>query len=278
MELIVESSSARTEWVLTEKGVPADHAFSEGINPFLQTRREISRSVRLNLPDTFFKRKLKKVYFYGIGCTIDSKKEMVESSLIAQFKSRVEVESDLLGASRGLFGNKPGIVCIIGSDSSSCFYDGTHIAKNVLSGGYVLDGEGGGSMLGKLFLSDVLKELAPAEIMEAFYDKFRIIPANILESVYHLPNPSRFLGTVAYFLAEYTDNEYVHNLIAGNFRRFFERNIMQYDYHSYPIRVIGSLAFDCSSILTDTVEKLGISISKIQATSMKGLIKYHAAY
>ena len=41
--------------------------------------------------------------------------------------------------------------------SNSCFYDGKSVVKNVRAGGYILGDEGSGAVLGKMFLSDVLK-------------------------------------------------------------------------------------------------------------------------
>lgn len=64
MKLIAESGSTRTEWALVEDNRLIQRAFTEGLNPFFQTRREISRSVRLGLPEHFFKRKLEQVYYY----------------------------------------------------------------------------------------------------------------------------------------------------------------------------------------------------------------------
>ena len=63
MKLIAESGSTRTEWALVEDNHLIQRVFTEGLNPFFQTRREISRSVRLGLPETFFKRKLEQVYY-----------------------------------------------------------------------------------------------------------------------------------------------------------------------------------------------------------------------
>ena len=57
MKLIAESGSTRTEWALVEDQQLIQHAFTEGLNPYFQSRREISRSVRLGLPEVFFKKK-----------------------------------------------------------------------------------------------------------------------------------------------------------------------------------------------------------------------------
>ena len=119
MKLIAESGSTRTEWVLVEDNNLIQRAFTEGLNPFFQTRREISRSVRLGLPELFFKKKLEQVYFYGAGCSSHEKKNILGASLVAQFKTPIQVESDLLAAARGLFKCEAGIACILGQKRQS---------------------------------------------------------------------------------------------------------------------------------------------------------------
>ena len=238
MKLIAESGSTRTEWALVEDNRLIQRAFTEGLNPFFQTRREISRSVRLGLPEHFFKRKLEQVYYYGAGCTSYEKKNVLGASLVAQFKTPIQVESDLLAAARGLFKCEAGIACILGTGSNSCFYDGKIVVKNVRAGGYILGDEGSGAVLGKMFLSDVLKGLAPKDVTADFFEKFRISPNEVMESVYNRPFPNRFLSTISYFLADYTNDDYVFELITGNLRNFFTRNVCQYDYKNYPIRFV----------------------------------------
>lgn len=276
MKLIAESGSTRTEWVLVEDNNLIQRAFTEGLNPFLQTRREISRSVRLGLPELFFKKKLEQVYFYGAGCSSHEKKNILGASLVAQFKTPIQVESDLLAAARGLFKCEAGIACILGTGSNSCFYDGKIIAKNVKAGGYILGDEGSGAVMGKHFLSDVLKGLAPKDITNDFYDKFRINANEVMESVYNRPLPNRFLATVSYFLADYLNEDYVYNLITSNLRSFFTRNVCQYDYQNYPVRFVGSLAHYYAELLRETAKEFGIDLKTIEETSINGLIEYHA--
>ena len=96
--------------------------------------------MRLGLPEHFFKRKLEQVYYYGAGCTSYEKKNVLGASLVAQFKTPIQVESDLLAAARGLFKCEAGIACILGTGSNSCFYDGKIVVKNVRAGGYILGG------------------------------------------------------------------------------------------------------------------------------------------
>ena len=276
MKLIAESGSTRTEWALVEDNHLVQRVFTEGLNPFFQTRREISRSVRLGLPDSFFKKKLDQVYYYGAGCSSYEKKNILGASLVAQFKTPIQVESDLLAAARGLFKCEAGIACILGTGSNSCFYDGKIIVKNVKAAGYILGDEGSGAVLGKLFLADLLKGLAPKELANEFHEKFRISVNDVMESVYNLPFPNRFLGTIAYFLGDYMDNEYVYNLLTNNLRSFFNRNVCQYDYINYPIRFVGSLAYAYPDILQEVAQEFGVEIDVIEETPMNGLIEFHS--
>jgi len=273
--LLAESGSTKTEWCLVDRDGIAEHFLSDGINPFFQTRKEISRLVRLQLPQIFFRAKINNIYFYGAGCSSIEKKNVVKASLEAQFKTPSVIESDLLGSARALFQDEAGIACILGTGSNSCFYDGENIIKNVKSLGYILGDEGSGASLGKVFLSDCLKGLAPKELIEPFYKKYKIDPDEIMDYVYSKPFPNRLLSVLSFFLYEYLEHPYVNNLVRRNLRSFFERNILQYEYTEFPIRFVGSVAKMYSFILREIAQEIGIYIDVIIENPIKGLIEYH---
>lgn len=274
--LIAESSTTRTEWSLVEGGDVLEHAYTMGLNPFFMTRREISHSIRLELPPDFFKRRWNHVYFYGAGCSGPQKNKIIEASLVAQFKTPVTVMSDLLGAARGLLVREPGLACILGTGSNSCFYDGREIVKNVPALGFILGDEGSGASLGRVFLGDALKGLAPKELTDAFFDKYKVTRAEVLDAVLNNPAATRNLRHYSFFLSEHLDNPYVHDMIAGEFRRFFERNVSQYDYKNYPVSFVGSVATTYSQILLEVAHDFGATIRKILLSSMPGLVAYHS--
>jgi N-acetylglucosamine kinase-like BadF-type ATPase len=275
MKLIAESGSTKTEWSLIEEDNLIEHFNTEGINPFFQTRREISRSIRLGLPERFFKKKIEMIYYYGAGCSSEEKKQAVGASLITQFKTHVQVESDLLGAARGLFLQESGIACILGTGSNSCFYDGKNIMNNVTAGGYILGDEGSGAAAGKEFLADVLKGLAPGGLTNDFLNKNHITVNDIMNAVYNQPLPNKFLNSVSNFFTNYKNEEYVIDIITNNFKRFFTRCVFQYNYRNYPIRFVGSMANNFKELLTNVAQSYDIEISAIEESQMNGLIKYH---
>ena len=85
MHIIADSSNTRTEWVLVDGEQVEERAFTTSLNPFFMSRREISHSIRLELPDSFFKRRWDHVWFYGAGCSAKDKVKTMEMSLVAQF-------------------------------------------------------------------------------------------------------------------------------------------------------------------------------------------------
>lgn len=275
MKIIADSSSTRTEWALVDGTDIVAEASTEGLNPFFQSRREISHCVRLQLPEAFFKRRWDKVYFYGAGCSTEERKDTVKASLVAQFKTPIEVESDLLGAARGMFINSAGLACILGTGSNSCLYDGYGIVQNVKPLGFILGDEGSGSALGKLFLSDCLKNLAPRQLQDEFYAQFNVTPDEIMDSVYVMSLSNKTLSKYSFFLAAHLDNDYIHTLVHDEIMRFFKRNISQYDYVNYPLCFVGAVACTYSDILKEVASEFGASIKKIVPRSMPGLIEFH---
>lgn len=275
MILIAESGSTKTEWCLVDRNGIVEHCLTDGINPFFESRKEISHTVRLQLPPVFFKSKFDKIFFYGAGCSSDEKKNIVKASLEAQFKTPAIIESDLFGAARSLFNNEAGIACILGTGSNSCFYDGSIIAKNIRSLGYILGDEGSGASLGKAFLSDCLKGIAPETLVKPFYEKYKINEDEILDYVYTKPFPNRLLSVLSFFLSEHIAHPYVLNLVYKNLRSFFERNVLQYNYTTSKVRFVGTVAYMYADLLRQIGDELKINIDTIIENPIDGLIRYH---
>ena len=275
IKVIAESSSTRTEWALVQGDKIIEHAYTAGLNPFFQPRREISHIIRLGLPSEFFKRRWSHVYYYGAGCSNPEKNKIVESSLVAQFKTPVTVDSDLVGATRGLLVHEPGLACILGTGSNSCLYDGNQIIKHVRSGGYILGDEGSGAAMGRLFIGDLLKGFVPSDIRDSFVEKFNLNVDLLMDEVYNNPHANRNLRNYGVFLSEHLQNEYVYRLVFNEISRFFERTILQYDYQNYAINFVGSVACQFSEVLLSVASKYGANIKKIVRASMPGLVIYH---
>lgn len=278
MKIIAESSSVRTEWALCDGPVIIEHAFTSGLNPYFKTRRELSHTIRLELPDVFFKRRWDHIYFYGSGCALPDRKKLVESSIVAQFKTPCTVDSDILGAARGLLIDKPGLACIMRTGSNSCSYDGHNIVKNVYGLGFILGDEGSNANIGRLFVSDVLKGLAPHELSRVFLDKFQLTEQMLMDGIYDAQIPSQAIAQYAFFLKDYISDNYVYNLVYNSLMSFFTRNVSQYDYKNNPINFVGSTCVTFEDVLRKVATDFGAHIGKIEQNSLQGLVEYHSKY
>lgn len=273
MILIAESGSSKTDWVLLGNKGEYKRQQTLGINPYHQNTNSIIEIIN-SLIDF---ESVKQIFFYGAGCATDDKKKIIKDSLLQIFPdANCEINSDILAAARSVCGKEKGIACIIGTGSNSCLYDGKNIKHNVPPLGYILGDEGSGAVLGKKLLADLLKGLAPAEIKSAFYQKYNLECANIINKLYKEEAPSRFLAQFTVFISENINSPYISQLVKKSFTEFFERNVKQYDNHTkLPIHFIGSIAFYFKNELEIVATKMGLQIGKIEQSPLEGLIQYH---
>jgi len=276
MKLIADSGSTKTHWCVTDNAVVVKNIFTKGINPFYQTEDEILNEVNLHLMPEVEGLQIDEIFFYGTGCSFPEKKAMVSRALGYHFKCIViEIESDLLGAARSLFGRNKGIACILGTGSNSCLYDGQTIVENVSPLGFMLGDEGSGAVLGKKLVADCLKNQLPAEVKTKFMAQYELTPELILENVYKKPFPNRFLAGFAPFLLQNIEESSIFNLVYDSFDEFFVRNVMQYPLEDVQVGFIGSIAFHFKDTLEIVASERGIEVAAIDQSPMEGLVKYH---
>src|ERR1035437_10032170 len=122
MKIIADSGSTKTAWRLISDGNSVLSIETLGINPFYQGKEEISQFLKDYLL-SHIKETVTEIYFYGAGCAGEEKCKLVKDAILSVIAAFiVEVNSDLLGAARALCCNDPGIVCILGTGSNSCYY------------------------------------------------------------------------------------------------------------------------------------------------------------
>ena len=286
MKLIVETGATKTEWrvvsperepvIIKTAGINLSSMRSDAIEPIvLQAADEFRGMGVLDGVD--------EVYLYAAGLVgqkgekIPDLAKELDKVLTGLFPdARIEYASDMLSAARALSGHNPGIVGILGTGSNSCFYDGEKIVKNVPSGGFILGDEGGGARLGKLFISDFIKGLVPEPVAGEFGREFEVGYHIVVKNVYRGDAPSKYLGSFApWILAHYDSSEYVRTLVEGNFRDFIETFLKQYDYHRYPIGIVGGFGYANRAILEKVAGTCGIKISTIIPAPMDRLVEYH---
>lgn len=277
MILIADSGSTDTTWCLLGDNGYRKEIHTKGLNPYQRTGEqlgyEISTALVSKLPTT----EIEDVYFYGAGCIYD-KIGVMERTIgsLLRVTRHMEVNSDILAAARGLYLNRPGIACILGTGSNSCFYDGEKITQNVSSLGFILGDEGSGAAIGKNFISDLLKDQLGSELKEKFLKEYNTDAGTIMDCVYRRPNPNRYLAGFSPFILKNIGNTSLRTMVKENLKSFFRRNVMQYDYRNYPVSFIGSVAYYYKDLLLEAAEEVGISrIGTIERVPIEGLIRFH---
>lgn len=276
MILIADSGSTKTDWCVVLNDTPIKRIGTKGINPFFQSEEEIQLMLTASLLPQLPEGTINSVYFYGAGCTPE-KAPVIRRAIADSIPiiGNIKANSDMLAAARGLCGHQAGIVCILGTGSNSCFYNGEEIVNNISPLGFILGDEGSGAVLGKLLVGDLLKNQVPPSLKEAFLEQFDLTAPEIIDRVYRQPFPNRFLASLSPFIAQHLAEPAIHQLVLGSFIAFLRRNVMQYDYRQYPAHFIGSVAHYYKEILQEAANETGVEIGKVLQSPMEGLIKYH---
>jgi glucosamine kinase len=141
--------------------------------------------------------------------------------------------------------NENGIACILGTGSNACLYRGGKIEKEAVSFGYILGDEGSGSHLGKLLLKGIFSNNAPAEISQAFHREFPIIELSyILEHLYRLPSPNKFLARFAPFIYKHRQHAYIKSMLEFAFDDFLNEFVIKIaEENDDRIGFLGSIAY-----------------------------------
>ncbi len=188
----------------------------------------------------------------------------------------IEYASDMLGAARAVCGHNPGIAAILGTGANTCEYDGRNMGWKVDCGGFILGDEGSGAVLGKLFITDFIKNYMPEELLKEVKETYpELNYLYIVRKVYGGEAPARFLGSFAPFILErYNKYEYVKELVEGNFKNLFEKTLKQ--YKPLPVGVVGGFGYASREILQRMGKEYGVTFSKFLATPAEGLVEFHA--
>ena len=157
MIFIIESGSTKSDWVLIDDKNNQSFYKTIGFNPYFHSSAIIDSEIRKNAELIALVDEIDRIYFYGAGCSSEELNNIVHNGLSSVFTSaKIIVEHDLLACAYATYDGSPGISCILGTGSNSCYFDGNDLIEEVPALGYVLGDEGSGSYFGKFLLSSYL--------------------------------------------------------------------------------------------------------------------------
>lgn len=276
MIVIADSGSTKTDWKLVQQD-QVKSVTTIGFNPVYHSVTRISGELKKAFTDTLENDQVEAVYYYGSGCQETSRKKIVAAALQAVFtRANIVVEHDLMAAARAACGQEAGIVCILGTGSNSCLYNGTDIADQVTNLGYMLGDEGSGIYLGRLLLSAYFYRELPGFLSEALTSWIPGGRAEVLDKVYSSEAPQAYIASFTKFLFEYKDHHHIQQILERGLFDFIRRHIQKYEGHqNLPIHFIGSVAFHFSDVLTELLEQANMKAGHFLKHPIDHLVQFH---
>lgn len=276
MKLIADSGSTKTDWRLIRETSGPSSFQTRGMNPYFRTSDDIYQELKDTITPEL-RHNVKEIFFYGAGVADQENGNILKEVLSRLFPgAKTETYSDVLGASRALFGNNAGIACTLGTGSNACFYDGRKITKKVPPLGFILGDECSGSGFGKKLLGDYFKLVMPVPLRTQFEQQFSLELIDVLGHVYRTERPNKYLAGFAPFLSTHIHEPYCRKMVEESFQEFFERNVLSLHLKSgFPIGFVGSVAYYFRDIVIRQTEAFGFRRPTILKEPVTGLVAYH---
>ncbi len=265
MIIIADAGSTKVHWAAVEADGAVQTFETPGVNALMMTQEQLSEAFASALGD----RKPEMIYYYGAGCVSSDVCYKVASAFPKG--CCVEVNSDMLGAARALFGHEPGLALIMGTGSNSALYNGESLTKNMPPMGYILGDEGSGAAFGKRMVRLAFRTGRLRPELERFLG---MDYAAVLERVYRQPGANAFLASMVPFIL--THQEHLTDLIDAELDSLFGA-LSNYYKLTQRIRIVGGVAKAMSPRVIAAAALRGFTVDSIQERPMPGLIEYHTS-
>jgi len=278
MIIVADSGSTKCDWILydpqTKQTIETN---TIGFNPFFHDEWFILNEVFANTTLREYGPKATHVYFYCAGGSSKELQMKVARGLYINFKNAdIKVDHDLDGAAFATCEGKPGIACILGTGSNSCYFDGEKIHEEVPALAYILGDEGSGSYYGKWLLRDYFYKRMPDTIRKEFEVWFKPNKDEIFERIYMQPHANVFLASFMRFCSEHRTEQYIRDMVDEGMYDFLNTHVCCYkNYKTVPTHFIGSIAYYFEDVLRKHCTNLNIQVGKITNKPVEGLLQYH---
>ena len=278
MILITDGGSTKCDWILLDQtGDVVLKTRTKGLNPAVVPEENVRERILANQDLQPYVNEVTVVDFYGAGCGTKTPIMMLTKILTEIFPAaKVTVNEDMVAAVYAAT-TEPGIVCILGTGSNSCYFDGTNVHNGIESLGYTLMDEASGNYFGKRLIRDYFYKKMPTQLALEFEKRFNLDPDEIKNHLYKRHNPNMYLASFAEFIFTSTEvNGYFYKLITEGMLKFIEYRILCFkESQNVPIHFIGSIAHFSEDIIKDCMKPYNLELGNIIRRPIDGLIDYY---
>lgn len=281
MIAIVDGGSTKCDWVILESsGKITQKTETLGFNPNIINADLIPQEIEKNQHLFFIKDHLQEIYFYGSGCGTSENKATIETQFKKVFPfANVTVKEDMTAAAYAAYNGKPAIVCILGTGSNSCYFDGNIVRRDLPSLGFLIGDEGSGSAIGKQLLRRFFMKKLPKELHQDFVETYHLTIEEAIKNMYHNSRANAYLAEFNRFVVQRIKHPYFQNMVFDEMKNFFEYQVLPYDEaREAEINFIGSIAFVYEDILRSAAAELNLTVGIIVQKPIESLVEYHKKY
>jgi N-acetylglucosamine kinase-like BadF-type ATPase len=281
MIAIVDSGSTKSDWVILDE---FKNVFLKtetiGFNPNFISRELIVPEIEKNTSLNTVKNSITKIYFYGSGCGVKQNCDTIEHEVGRVFtNAKITVKEDLAAAAYAAYNGKPAIVCIMGTGSNSCYFDGENLKIKLPSLGILIGDEGSGSAIGKQLVRRFFMQKLPQDLHEEFENTYHLTIDEALKNMYHNTRPNAFLADFNKFVVDRKDHPYFIQMVSEEMKNFFEYQVIPYEESKESeINFIGSIAYYYENILRSVASELHLNVGHVVQKPIESLVNYHIKY
>lgn len=281
MVAIVDSGSTKTDWVILDDFKKVFlKTETIGFNPNFINKELIVPEIEKNNSLTTVKNSITRIFFYGSGCGIQKNCEIIEEELSKVFaNASITVKEDLMAAAYAAYNGKPAIVCIMGTGSNSCYFDGKNLKIKLPSLGFLMGDEGSGSAIGKQLVRRFFMQKLPEDLHSEFEETYHLTIDEALKNMYHTTRPNAYLADFNKFVVERKDHPYFQKMIFDEMMVFFDYQVLPYEEaKNAEINFIGSIAYYYENILRSAAAELNLNVGHVVQKPIESLVNYHIKY
>src|SRR5699024_5602152 len=190
--------------------------------------------------------------------------------------AKIEVHSDLVAAVRAT-ASEPSLVCILGTGSNTCYFDGQHIHFGFDSLGYSIMDEASGNYFGKQLLRDFFYNKMPSHLSNRFAAEYDVTTEQVLLHLYKKPMPAKYLASFAKFIFQVgLADDYIQSLLEICYEELIEyKSKIWPEYKNIPIHFIGSIAYFAQDNLRYTITSKYIIAGRLLKAPIQRVYTYH---
>ncbi len=245
-----------------------------GYNPISQSQETLERMLA-ELAEQLPGKLPEEIVYYGAGTAHPRVRHALEQALSQVWPApRVSIHSDMLAAARAVCGSTDGVVCIVGTGSNVCHYNGREIDYQAPTLGYPLGDEGSGTDIGRRLVRAYYYGQMKDPVRASFATVLPPDRYDFLRMFKRSSAPNQFLASLVPLLVPHRSEDLMQEVLHAAFKDFIHYHLSIYQKDT-TIHLVGSIAFYFCIEFEKELKKHGLQLGIVAKEPLEGLIRYH---